>query len=898
MALSPGAMLGLYEVRAKLGAGGMGEVYRATDTKLGRDVALKVLPEAFAQDTQRMQRFQREAQVLASLNHPHIAIIHGLEESGATRALVMELVEGPTLAERISQGPIPIDETLPIAKQIAEALEYAHEHGIIHRDLKPANIKFTPDGQVKVLDFGLAKALADDAASSLDLANSPTLSVAATKAGVILGTTAYMSPEQARGGQVDKRTDVWSYGCVLYEMLSGRRLFDETTTSDTLAAVLKGDLNLAALPAATPPQLRQLLRRCLERDRKRRLRDIGEARIALEDSGGSDAAVATPLNSAPRSVLLWAVLATALAVTAVATFFFTRLVTPAPPERALRKFEIPVADLTLGIQTPPVISPDGRRIAYIAGSGVWVRELERLQPKELVTGISPQYLMWSPDSRNVAYLADQKLWRLGIDGGQPAIVAAATFPQGGQTPGGVWTSDGRVIFAPATSGSDILWVSDQGGDFATLIRRDEKTESDFHKPSVLPDNKGMLVIVDHNEGGADTIEVISGETRRVVLQLPNEALDSPVYSPSGHLLYRRNTGNPGIWAVPFSLHELKVTGDPFLVVAEGAWPSVSSDGTLVYTTESEAKLELVLLNRKGEILRRLGQPRRYYRHPRFSPDGRKLAYYSGEAVSHGIHVFELQRNTESRLTFDANLNFRPAWSADGRRVFYESLRGGTASNIMVTASDGSGAPELVLEGLSEEAMPSADGKWVLEPMPSADGKWLLYARLVPGQGFDLFYIPLQGQRRAVPFVQARENQQAPAPSRDGRYVAYRSDEAGREEIFLRPFPTGDGKWQVSNNGGASPRWDSRGRLYYVQGGESLMEVEITTSPKLNVGTPRMLFTPPAGTDTGMRWDVGFDVSPDGNSIAAVCNAPGEKGVTQSLRVVENWFAEFQAKTKQ
>ncbi|MEK6322623.1 MAG: protein kinase [Acidobacteriota bacterium] len=881
MTLTAGTRLGHYEIRSQLGAGGMGEVYRARDSKLNREVAIKVLPEGFTEDAERVARFQREAQVLASLNHPNIAAIYGLEESDGVRALVMELVEGPTLADRIAAGPIPVDEAMAIAKQIAEALEVAHERGIIHRDLKPANVKVTLDGAVKVLDFGLAKVLTDDS-DAADLSHSPTL-IKGTQAGMILGTAAYMSPEQAKGKSVDKRSDIWAFGCLLFEMLTGKQTFSGETLTDTLAAVVRAEPDWDALPATTPGVTHRLLLRCLIKDQKRRLRDIGEARILFEEalSGPEDVSVATAIVQLPVRSRLWVGVAIAVAITGLATALVVRLFESQPSQPPVRKFAIPVPDLKQGERTPPVISPDGRNIVYVAGSSLWVRELDRLEPTELVSGVSPAFPFWSPDSNSIAYLANQKIWRVGVTGGQPAIVAQASFNLGGTTPGGVWTEDGKIVFVQAANGTGILSVSEQGGDFKEFLSRDEKSESDFHKPSLLPGGKGLLYIVDHNDGGPDTIEAWTGQTRKTILHLKDEFLDAPVYSPSGHILYRRNTGNPGIWALPFSLKEFKVTGEPFLVVADGSWPSVSSDGTLLYAEEGESSFQAVQLNRKGEVESTLGESAVWLRHPRFSPDGSRVALFKGEQNASGIFVTDLRSKRDVRLTFDRRLTIHPSWSPSGDRIYYESREGGARPEIRSLLADGSGKEEVLAQ----------DG---MQPYAAPDGKGLLFTTIVAGQGFELHYVPLEGDRKPIAFLEAPGNQEQPVFSPDGRYVAYQSNESGRSEIFLMAFPAQEGKWQVSTNGGATPRWDRTGKkLYFVQG-ESLMEVEVSTQPKLSLGTQRPLFSGAMGR---LRLDLWYDVSPDGKTFAVVREAPGDKSFVHSLRLVENWYAEFKDKQK-
>ncbi len=863
-----------YRVSSLLGAGGMGEVYRATDTRLGREVALKVLPQTFTADAERVARFQREAHLLAALNHSNIAAIYGLEETDSTCALAMELVEGPTLAARIQQGAIPPEEALPIAREIAEALEYAHEKGIIHRDLKPANIKLTTDGHVKVLDFGLAKALAGDSSSSPDAANSPTLTAAMTQAGLILGTAAYMSPEQARGRALDRRADIWAFGVVLYEMLSGRRAFHGETTTDVLAAVVRAEPDWDALPAKTPAAVRRLLRRCLDKER-RRLRDIGEARIVIEDvlAGAAETPAATAPPSPARRP--WLPVLAAVAVTAMLTALALELLRPPVVPASLRRFSIVAPNLRAGIPTPPAISPDGRKIVYVAGSSLWVQELDRLEPRELVADAEPRFPFWSPDSGEVAYLSKGKLWRASLAGGQPVAVAAASFSLGGTTPGGAWMEDGEIVFAQAAADSGILAVSAQGGDFREVMPRDEKTESDFHKPSLLPGGMGLLFIIDNNETGADAIGLFYGGKRKTLLQLRSEGLEAPVYSPTGHILYCRETVNPGIWALPFSLDKLEATGEPFLVVPGGQWPTVSSDGTLLYFFGELNRLEPVLLGRDGRVTRVLGEPQKYIRGPAVSGDGNRVAVYEED----GLVVFDLARRTRTRFTFDSRLYREPAWSPSGDRIYFEARKGGGMGEILSLPADGSGEPQKLLERGSH-------------PTISPDGKWLAFARTIPGHGKTLQYMPTEGKKEPVPFLNAPGNQRRPMLSPDGRYLAYQSDESGRDEIYIKPFPAGEGKWQVSNNGGQFPRWHRSGRIFYIQG-STLMEVEVATQPTATLGTPRPVF---AATPAGVQLENGYDVVPDGKSFV-VARETAEAGRARTLVVVENWYAEFRDKQK-
>ncbi len=858
----------------------MGDVYLAHDEKLHRDVALKVLPELFTNDEERLMRFKREAQVLASLNHPNIAAIYGLEDSNGKLALIMELVEGPTLAERIAGNPFPFGDALPIARQIAEALEAAHERGIIHRDLKPANVKVTLDDRVKVLDFGLAKVFEEESQET-DLSHSPTL-IKGTQVGVILGTAAYMSPEQAKGKVVDKRSDIWAFGAVLFEMLTGKQSFSGETLTDTLAAVVRAEPEWDSLPATTPNAIRRLLRRCLNKDQKQRLRDIGDARITIEEvlKGQVEEPAAALPSPPPRSrIRTWHV-AVAVAVLTAAVSILTMLkLAPEPAERPLRKFDIGIPQLNTGVTTPPAISPDGRKISFVAGQSLWVRELDSLTPRELVKGNSPQHFFWSPDSNYLAYLADQKLWQVPVIGGQPSVIASATFGLGAYTPGGLWTEDGRIVFAPSAAGTELLVVSAEGGEFTKLIDRDQKTESDFHKPSALPQNKGILFVVDHFDGGPDQIDVLAGNVRKTVLHLKGSQLESPVYSPSGHILYRREIGAQGIWALPFSLEKLEPTGDPFLISAQGAWPSVSSDGTLLFVPEAVGlRFQLAWVDRSGKIVETLPDTVMQIWNPRLSPDGSRVAFTAGARGRGGIYILDLNRRTQSRLTLQDGQFEYPAWSTDGRQIYFDL--GFAAQQIMVQSADGSTPARDVVHGFHASV--------------SRDGKYLFFEATREGLGANLWYLPLDGgDGKPVPFLELPLQQRAPESSPDGQFVAYYSNESGQNEVYVKDFPKGERKWQVSTNGGTNPHWSGKGdRIFYVNGDEFL-EVEVSTAAPFTLGTPRVLFKEVARLIQGR----GFDVSAEGSRFLTVQQVENSGSSTSMLTVVENWFAEFKDKQR-
>jgi Tol biopolymer transport system component/tRNA A-37 threonylcarbamoyl transferase component Bud32 len=865
-------MLAHYTILSKIGAGGMGEVYRARDTKLDRDVALKVLPKTFATNEERLMRFKREAQVLASLNHSNIAAIYGLEDSNGLLALVMELVEGATLAERIGVGPIPIVEALPIAKQIAAALEAAHERSVIHRDLKPANVKVTHDGSVKVLDFGLAKILEGETEVT-DLSHSPTL---------LKGTAAYMSPEQAKGKVVDKRSDIWAFGCVLFEMLTGKQSFNGETLTDTLAAVVRAEPDWDLLPGATPREIRRLLRRCLNKDSKERLRDIGEARIAIEEvleGKGDETSDALPVVGAHNRLQTWQVAALAVVLTAALSIVLMLKLAPTTLDLPLRKFDIAIPQLDVGITTPPVISPDGRKIAYVAGQSLWVREFGSFTPREAAKGNSPQYFFWSPDSNYLAYIAAQKMWRVPAIGGQPSAIAEANFNFGAYTPGGLWTEDGRIVFAPSATGTELLAVSAEGGEFSKLIERESKTESDFHKPSALPQNKGILFIVDHFDGGPDEIDVLAGNVRKTVLRLKGSQLDSPVYSPTGHILYRRDAGAPGIWALPFSLEKLEATGESFLVSAEGSWPSVSSDGTLLFTPEEVGlKFQLVWVDHAGKVLQTMSETDMQIWSPRVSPEGDRVAFVAGARGRGGIYVLDLNRRTRSRLTLEDGQFEYPSWSADGKQIYYDLGFG--AQMIVVQPADGNSPARQVAHGFHGSV--------------SRDGKYLFFEATREGLGANLWYLPLGDAKEASPFLEVPGQQREPQLSSDGRFVVYYSNESGQNEVFVKDFPRGEGKWQVSTNGGRDALWSRKGdRIFYINGDE-LLEVDVTTGTAFTLGTPRVSFN---GVTSRVLLGRGFDLSADGNRFLTVQQVETSATSTPLLTVVENWFAEFKDKQK-
>ena len=866
-----------YHILSKIGAGGMGEVYRARDSRLNRDVAIKVLPDGCAQDAERLARFQREAQVLASLNHSNIAAIYGFEQSETTCALVMELVEGPTLAERMATGPLPVDESLAIARQIAEALEAAHERGIIHRDLKPANIKVTPDGLVKVLDFGLAKIFEEQAAET-ELSHSPTL-IKGTQAGVILGTAAYMSPEQAQGKVIDKRCDIWAFGVVLYEMLAGRQLFTGETVSDTLAAVLRDEVDWQALPAETPTAVRRLLRRCLERDRRQRLRDIGEARIAIENESKQTFETETSRVVASTGLRrhVWLALALALAVMAAAAAIVLGLRTR-NPELPLRKSFILARGLVADILQRPALSPDGKKVVYMANGKLWLQELGLYQARELPGTEGPRRPFWSPDSEWVGFGGnDGRLRKVSVRDGTVSVIChtSGTFGVGA---GGAWLTSDRIVFSTGAAG--LFQVSPQGGEPTSYLDINEETDSDFHEASPLPDGKGVLFLRHRKGGTIDQLELFAGGKRKLLFSMPGEGLQFPVYSPSGHVLFQRITGNPGIWALPFSLEHLETTGEPFLA-AQGAFPSVSNDGTLLFVRAESTTKQLGWVSRKGEVSRLLGGAVQGPEGPAVSPDGRKVAISIFEGGSWEVFVLDSERNTRVRLTFaERKVKLTPWWSPDGRNVFFSQLN---PDQIWKVPADGSGKAELLIAGYRPHVTP--------------DGAFLVFQLRGLGKNLsDIFYKSLANPNaRTEPssvrtIVEGTGDDSQAVVSPDVRYMAYQSDENGGYQIYIKRFPNGEGKWQASVAGGAFPRWsrDRRELFFSDLSTNDLMVVPVELGANITLGTPQRLFS---GNAIGAELSEGFDVSPDGKEFVVVLNG-ASSNVEKGISIVQNWFSEF------
>jgi Tol biopolymer transport system component len=851
----------------------MGEVYRARDSRLSREVAIKVLPAAFSADPGFLARFQREAQALAALNHPNVAHIYGLEKSAGIDALVLELVEGETLAERIARGPIPLPEAQEIARQIADALEAAHEKAIVHRDLKPANVKVTPEGRVKVLDFGLAKAVAGDP-STPDATQSPTLTAAATKAGVVIGTAAYMSPEQARGQAVDKRADIWAFGAVLYEMLTGKRAFGGETVSDTLASVLVRDPDWSALPASATPAVRRVLKRCLDRNSKTRLHDIADARLEMDETVDAGEPSAAPVVVAAwrgrhTVQLIVASLAAATIAAILAVGFWTRKPAPA---RTMR-FEVNTPPGVTGLDAPR-ISPDGRILAFTgiestSRSRIWIRPIDALQAHPLAGTEGTGRVFWSPDSRYLGFVADGKLQKVDISGGVPQKICDAP-----DSADGAWSSEGVIIFDGDTR---IRRVPARGGSAVPLIEP-QKEYLGLGWPTFMPDGKHFFYVA-YPSTGESTVCIGSLDSKEPESLAPG---GPPVtYIEPGHLLFVRGRT---LVAQPFDSKSLKTTGEAIPVVESilinndglGLF-SVSLEGTLAYRAGTNTS-GLVWVDRTGKELERVGESARY-RNVALSPDGRRLAVEIVDERSgfSDVWVRDLARNVSSRLTSTKDDGQRqPRWSADGTRVVYK-----VGKDLIVRAADGQGTETTLVS--SDEDKYASD--W------SSDGKFFAYVAHGKDRSWEIWTLPTFGDKKPLVWLRSPSTNWFATYSPDGRYVAYASDESGRFEVYVQGFPGPGGKWQVSSGGGTLPEWRGDGKeLYYLAGSPNVqrqvMAVEVTTGSNFEAGVPKPLFAihPIPGS---LR-----DIVPaaDGQRFLAI--VPLAREETSPTTVVLNWMADI------
>jgi serine/threonine-protein kinase len=898
MALSPGTRIGAYEVTGLIGAGGMGEVYRARDPRLQRDVAVKVLPDLFASNPERLARLEREAQVLASLTHPNIGHIYGLEDLPAEpgprgRALILELIEGPTLADRIVEGAIPVADAIAIARQIADALDTAHLNGIVHRDLKPANIKVREDGTVKVLDFGLAK-LTEGPSAGLQSPTSipsmsPTMSAAFTGAGMILGTAAYMAPEQARGRAVDKRVDVWAFGCVLFEMLTGRRAFDGTDATEMIAAVVRGEPEWSLLPSETTPRLRTLLERCLAKDPNRRLRDIGDVRYELDRALEQPSVEDTAPAARPPFWLRTLPYAAALLVGGGIAGSIVWALRP-EPTRPIARFSMVLPEDQQFTNTGRhlvAISHDGTRIAYSANNQIFIRAIDQLEPVAVrgtsgegnASGRNP---FFSPDGQWLGFWQDGEFKKVPVNGGAPVTLCAAMAPPWGAR----WESDNTILFGQnSTSGQGIFRVSGDGGMPELLVKAGETGA--VHGPQMLPGGRAVLFTQAVRGATWDqaqiAVESLDTHTRKVVVSGGTDAR----YVSTGHIVY---VVDGSLFAVPFDVDSLETTGGPVPLV-EGipqapanftgaAHFDISASGTLVYaaglgTTEARA---LVWVDRSGKE-EPLGAAPRAYVYPRISPDGTRVALDIRDEMR-DIWIWDLARKTLTRLTLDPDLSRLPVW-LDAQRVAFTVTKGGQpGSSVRSQVADGSSPSQPLLD--------DAKTAWMVTSS-SPDGTRLLVSQATTPNDIGVVTVgatPGVTRLLAQPFNESNAD-----ISPDGRWLAYQSNETGRNEIYVRPFPNVSGsRTQVSTDGGTRAAWSRDGRELFYIWQDAMMVVPVQTTPGFKAGTPQALFK---GDYLAPQTGRTFDVSPDGKRFLMIKAAPEAGAPAQtSIVVVQNWLEEL------
>jgi serine/threonine protein kinase/Tol biopolymer transport system component len=887
LSLTPGTRLGVYEVTSLIGEGGMGQVYRATDTKLKRQVAIKILPPSLAADHDRLTRFQREAEVLASLNHPNIAHIHGLEEGGGGTSLVMELVEGEDLSQRLARGAIPLDEALPIARQITEALEAAHEQGIIHRDLKPANIKVRADGTVKVLDFGLAKAMDPAGTSSADLMNSPTMIGHGTQVGMIVGTAAYMSPEQARGKAVDRRADIWAFGAVLFEMVTGTRAFPGEDLTDTLAAVVRAEPEWSLVPREMSPTLLLYLRRCLHKDPKQRIGDIHDVRLALD--GALDVAAQAPTAVAPapasRARLPWIVAAISTILAAALAIPAVRHLGEAPPSTPL--------EIRTDVATPGggtfALSPDGRQLAFVASSGgtfrLWLRSLSDATARPLAGTDGALNPFWSPDSRSIAFFTGTEMRRLDLAGGAPQTVASA-----GRFNLGTWGADGVILYSENTGPStNELKRVPVGGGAPTLVTP-LGPDVGYFAPLFLPDGKRFVFTA---SGKPDAAGIYLGTLDGSPPTRLTADIGTGSYFPSalrdgGWLVWLQTDR---LVAQRLDLAKLALVGETVSVADDVEFASVSSAGLMAYRTGAgSSQRQLAWFDARGTQLETVGEPGNLFAFD-LSPDGKSVAMTVGIAATSAvtsattsdfdIWILEVTRGLRTRFTFTEGMDRNPIWSPDGRSLVFASSRSGHIGLYKKAVDGAVGSEEL----LYADERPKQPHGW------SPDGKHLLFSVTDPKTKSDLLILPMTGERKPFAFAQTQFTEAQGVFSSDGRWIAYVSDESGSADVYAAPFPGLGGKRLISTKQagvgqGGVPVWRRDGKeIFYIAPDRSLMAVELTVKgTTLEAGLPRLLFGPIIGV-SGRN----YAVSADGKRFLTLMR-PGRR-TDAPITLVQNWRPE-------
>jgi eukaryotic-like serine/threonine-protein kinase len=889
--LSAGTRLGAYEIVSAIGAGGMGEVYRAHDTKLQRDVAIKVLPASVADDPPRLARFRREAQLLASLNHPHIAAIYGVEDSDRV-ALVLELIEGPTIANRIARGAVPWKEAIAIAIQIADGLEAAHERGVIHRDLKPANVKLSSSGRAKVLDFGLAKLTPGGALDSGSDHGTVAETVAAehqTREGMLVGTIAYMSPEQARGQSIDKRADIWAFGCVLFEMLAGRPPFGGQTPTDTLAAIVERDPSWNAVPGEVPLAVVDVLRRCLAKDPRRRFHDLADVRLQLEDA--LNAPPAAPVATGPRRG--WVPMTTGVVVGVAVTAAVAALIIRRGPPVAESTAAAPVARVVRFAISPDqlldeqacgsvncgqsilALSPDGREAVYAARAEgtqqLYIRGLDQFDVRPIpgtIGGLGPTF---SPDGRMIAFIADHKLKTVALSGGTPTVLVDSIDGRGL-----CWGADGNVYYNPGLA-TGIWKIPARGGPPTAVTTITTEFQDRF--PYIVPDGS-TLFFSGSTRLGEEQVFVQSlrtGERRLVGSGF------SPHYLSTGHLVYVQSGR---LMAVRFDLARMQTEGAPTVVfegIEETTWGTpqiaLSPSGSILYIPASGAAAgnELVWLSLDGKVESTIPAAGRAYSSPRVSPDGRTIAA-AIRGVPTDIWQYDLARETWGRFTFDGTSQY-PVWSPDGRKLIYNSGKLGPTEFLSKPVDNT--ASESVLLGGDSQIVPFSI---------SPDGRILVYVVVDPKNLPDIWTLNIDDPAKRRPFLQTPFREGAPVFSPDGHWIAYASDESGRSEIYVRPFPGPGQQWTISTEGGAEPIWPRKSQQIFYRNADTMMVVDVTTTPEFSASKPRRLFE--RSYERSDAYWPNYDATPDGRRLLMLRYIESPHPAQRQINVVLNWFDEL------
>jgi serine/threonine-protein kinase len=901
MSLQAGEKLAHFSIETKLGEGGMGEVYRANDLKLDRKVAIKVLPDAVANSVERLARFEREAKALAALNHPNVAGIHQVEHDKGVHFLVMELAEGQTLAQLIEAGPVPVEKALPVALQIAEALEAAHDRGIIHRDLKPANVMISADGTIKVLDFGLARAMDEEPGNSVPGASlashSPTFTAHVTGAGMLLGTAAYMSPEQARGDVADRRADIWAFGVVLFELLSGETVYAGKTISDTLAGVLARDPTWDKLPEDLPRPIRRLLERCLHKEASERLQAIGEARIAIRDfiadpNAVEETTVATGPARGPGWGRMALIALPLIALAALLAWFLKPQPAPPPPREIEASLALEGQPLMTGIASAVVLSRDGSKLAYVSGVGsnptgrIRIRDMNRMVWQELDDVDRGYNVFFSPDGNWLGFVTPTELYKVAISGGAPLKLARVNRSRGAD-----WNEHGMIVFAP-NQGSGLSLIPAAGGEVRELTQLDE-SETSHRYPQFLPGGKHVLYVAysssTRSEGLIKVVDVDSGKSEVV-----HRGGTAPKYVAAGYLLFWRDAT---VFGAPFDLTDHKMKGVPVPVIQGvvgnsegGAQFDVSDDGTLVYLpggarVNSEAPRELQWIDRFGKTEPITGITGEYNAGLSLSPDEKMVAVSRWTDGNGDIWLIDIERETPTRLTFHDGVDFGPVWSSDGRTVFFSSQREETFQ-VYRKSADGSDEARTVFD---------TDRDAFINDI-SSDDRWLVYVEEHPETNEDLWIYALDRDDAPQPFLTSAFSEENGTFSPDGKWIAYTSDESGQDEVYVRAFPGPGGRWQVSSSGGFFPRWSADGKRIFLlaDNAQKLQQASVElVGDALRIGRAEDVVQ----FDTLFTSRQFWVVSRDGNRFGYVKNPASSStemaGANHALvRFTFNWFADL------